>query len=1064
MARLLERLVGLARSGGRGAVSRAADGIRHLALAPASGEPVESAAVSDRARLGVVLQAAGLISLCEIAGWRLAEGLRGARVDGGGRLNGLRAEPGRSARPPCEELTRLLRALFRAGEDGIAGRGEARRAARELERRWRHSLDRVSADRVVADLVGVAPWLLELAAARDGRAGVVVRDGVEIPWSAGPAAHTGVQGACPLELLARGRFAAAVRAFRERPPADDDERLAQARALAGAGRFEAAMAALGGRADVAAETLRAECLLVTGELSAAREVVRRLEAGDLSPAELLVAADVALRVLKLVGEPERARDWAARALAGARGAERVRARLLQALAAGDRGDLVAMERTLAEVESAELRVELAPLLHEARTQLGLAHLDGRSAVEHATRKLALARRRMTRVEAGRAWSNLGVGRMLERRFSAAERAFGHAARLLRGCDGPLAVTLAGANLADVRLRLGKLDGVEGLLEASRLENRRAGNAAGLEEDELVGVRLELVRFEPEAALSRLDQLAATSAPRGEDRVAARRAAYAARALGWLGRPAAARAALARVGAEGLEELEPEEWPFLYALAGDTDGALAVAARSPWEALAVPLVRGESPPAARWRALEALEPFRAARFVLDAELVAPGTAPAERRERAAALFRRLGAPRAAEAVERSRAVAWRALSDYFEKPSGDRAAIEMLFAAVGHAEAELVLRGPDGERRLAGRGGRELPAERSCAFGEATLVLRAAEFDEPLRALFALMRRETPAAESAPAASSQSGEFLGESPVLRAAIDRLRRFAGSELPVLILGENGTGKELAARLVHAASARAGAPRVAVNCAGLAEALLLSELFGHARGAYTGADRERAGYFEAARGGTIFLDEIGDFAAGAQGSLLRVLQEKEIRRLGESLARRVDVRVVAATNRDLESMVEQGKFRQDLYFRLKAATVTLPPLRERGNDVLLLAEHALAGLRARRPELKLTPEARRALLAHAWPGNVRELLHVLEAAAMLCEDGRIAPEHLDLGTAPPPVKGSRPGDYHVETEAFRRRLIESALAACAGNLAAAARKLGVSRQFLSQFVRKYGIRVRP
>jgi transcriptional regulator with GAF, ATPase, and Fis domain len=479
--------------------------------------------------------------------------------------------------------------------------------------------------------------------------------------------------------------------------------------------------------------------------------------------------------------------------------------------------------------------------------------------------------------------------------------------------------------------------------------------------------------------------------------------------------------------------------------------------------AAPLVRGEAPPTGRWRALDRLERFRAARFVLDAELVAPGAAPAELRERAAAFFRRLGAPRAAALVERSRAVAWRALSDYFERPSTDRAAIEALLAAVGHGEAELVLREGDTEKRLAGGGGRELPAERTCSFGAAELVLRAAEFDEPLRALFALFRRELPPPAAAPPPAGPC-EIVGESPALLAALDRLRRFAATELPVLVLGENGTGKELAARLVHAASTRAAAPRVAVNCAGLAESLLLSELFGHARGAYTGAERERAGYFESARGGTIFLDEIGDFPSSAQGSLLRVLQEREIRRLGESIARRVDVRVVAATNRDLEAMVEEGKFRQDLFFRLKAATVTLPPLRERGNDVLVLAEHALSGLRRRCPGLKLTPEARRALLAHAWPGNVRELLNVLEAAAALTEDGRIAPEHLDLGGAPAPAKGRRPGDYHVEMDAFRRRLIESAMSACGGNLAAAARKLGVSRQFLSQFARKYALRPAP
>jgi DNA-binding NtrC family response regulator len=187
--------------------------------------------------------------------------------------------------------------------------------------------------------------------------------------------------------------------------------------------------------------------------------------------------------------------------------------------------------------------------------------------------------------------------------------------------------------------------------------------------------------------------------------------------------------------------------------------------------------------------------------------------------------------------------------------------------------------------------------------------------------------------------------------------------------------------------------------------------------------------------------------------------VLQEREIRRLGESLPRKVDVRVVAATNRDLEAMVDQGSFRQDLFFRLKVATLTLPPLRERGADVLLLAERFLAALRERRPELRLLPEARRALAAHPWPGNVRELRNAIEAAAALCEDGHISPAHLDLRSGPAP---GGDGDYHRMLEAYRRRLIEGALAAAEGSLAGAARQLGVTRQFLSQYVRKYGLDV--
>jgi anaerobic nitric oxide reductase transcription regulator len=289
------------------------------------------------------------------------------------------------------------------------------------------------------------------------------------------------------------------------------------------------------------------------------------------------------------------------------------------------------------------------------------------------------------------------------------------------------------------------------------------------------------------------------------------------------------------------------------------------------------------------------------------------------------------------------------------------------------------------------------------------------------------------------------------------VERLRRFAGSELPVLILGENGTGKELAARFVHESSARRGRDPVPFNCAGLSESLQLSELFGHARGAFTGADRAHVGVFEQAQGTSLFLDEIGDLPPSAQGAILRALQEREVRRVGESVPRRVDVRVIAATNRDLERMVGEERFRQDLFFRLKVATVLLPPLRERGDDVLLLAERFLEAERRRRPGLRLTAEARRALLAHAWPGNVRELKHVLEAAALLTDDGRIAPEHLDLRAAPPERTATA---YHRTMEEARRRMVVEALAAAGGRRAAAARALGMSRQNFSYLAKRLGL----
>jgi transcriptional regulator with GAF, ATPase, and Fis domain len=334
-----------------------------------------------------------------------------------------------------------------------------------------------------------------------------------------------------------------------------------------------------------------------------------------------------------------------------------------------------------------------------------------------------------------------------------------------------------------------------------------------------------------------------------------------------------------------------------------------------------------------------------------------------------------------------------------------------------------------------------------------------------------------AAAASPAAMAEDGAeggepreaaagLIGRSAPLLAAVARLRQFAPSDMPVLILGESGSGKELAAREIRRASRRSGAPWVPVNCAALSETLLLSDLFGHARGAFTGADRARAGVFETAHGGTVFLDEIGDLPAVAQGNLLRVLQEGEVRRLGESSARKVDVRLVTATHRDLGAMVRAGKFRQDLYYRLKVCTVTMPALRERGEDRMLLAEYFVEGERRRRgfPELSLAADARRAIEGHRWPGNVRELAHALQAATALAGNGPITAEMLDLGAPLGDESLHEASAYHRELDDFRRALLRKALRASSGNRAEAARHLGLSRQALSYLVRQLGLEDPP
>ena len=298
-----------------------------------------------------------------------------------------------------------------------------------------------------------------------------------------------------------------------------------------------------------------------------------------------------------------------------------------------------------------------------------------------------------------------------------------------------------------------------------------------------------------------------------------------------------------------------------------------------------------------------------------------------------------------------------------------------------------------------------------------------------------------------------GGMVGESRALHDALRRLERLAIGDLPVLLYGETGTGKELAAKRLHAESPRRERPFVAVNCAALSESLLLSELFGHARGAFTGADRDRAGVFETAHGGVVFLDEIGDLPSGAQGALLRVLQEGEVRRVGESKARRVDVRVVAATHRRLDALVERGAFRHDLYYRLNVAVVRLPPLRERGDDVLLLARHFLAAYDGR---LRLARDAEQLLLACAWPGNVRELRSVLQVAAAMHEgDGWLLGRDLELPTGPRVA-----ASYHGALDAERRRLLGEALSAAGGRRAEAARRLGITPQAVSYLVRRLGL----
>jgi two-component system NtrC family response regulator len=304
-------------------------------------------------------------------------------------------------------------------------------------------------------------------------------------------------------------------------------------------------------------------------------------------------------------------------------------------------------------------------------------------------------------------------------------------------------------------------------------------------------------------------------------------------------------------------------------------------------------------------------------------------------------------------------------------------------------------------------------------------------------------------------------IVAESPRSRELLDLVRRVAPSKSVVLLQGESGTGKELVARLLHFWSDRVGAPFVAVNVKAFAEGVLESELFGHEKGAFTGAAGARAGCFERAHGGTLFLDEIGEIAPAVQAKLLRVLQEGEVLRVGGAAPRPIDVRVVAATNRELRDEIAAGRFREDLYFRLNVIPVRLAPLRERREDVLPLAHHFLARHAAEAGRrLALSPAAEGALAAHAWPGNVRELENAIERGVVLARSDAIEPEDLLLHETTDAGGAAGNATLQSAMDAAAATRVRAALEGAGGNRAAAARRLGIDRTTLYRLMKRLGV----
>ncbi|SMC62816.1 PAS domain S-box-containing protein [Desulfocicer vacuolatum DSM 3385] len=313
-------------------------------------------------------------------------------------------------------------------------------------------------------------------------------------------------------------------------------------------------------------------------------------------------------------------------------------------------------------------------------------------------------------------------------------------------------------------------------------------------------------------------------------------------------------------------------------------------------------------------------------------------------------------------------------------------------------------------------------------------------------------------------------IVGKSPVMQSLFELIENVALTETPVMILGDSGTGKELVARAVHETGPRKDKPFIKVNCASLNESLLESELFGHVKGAYTGANRNRIGRFEAAHGGSIFLDEIGDIPMATQVKLLRVLEEKKIEKVGDNVSIDVDVRIITATNRNLEQLIQENVFREDLFFRINVFPIRCPSLVHRLDDIPLIAQHFI-NVNARKTGkniLGFTPEAMRQMMTYHWPGNVRELRNAVEYAFVLCNGSSVGPEHLPERVTVGPGPGKRSvrecrevlAESRADQAVDERKQLIQALKVAKGNQSRAARAIGVSRVTIWKRIKKYGI----
>lgn len=1057
--------------------------------------------LDDRQRAALLLQGAALLAHLRTAGWRL-NSWGSLLVDGRGvlRIGPDRVTAGRKEPSPQLVLRRLVSLLFGSAE--MAGRSAVRAELRPVVGGWHDLLLPLPAERLVADVLDHAPFLWE-GRYRDARLSLLAvhehGEGEEVVvaghprWrrsllrAAGPDRErlSNVVGSDeardhwlgdnvaggPIDWIARGDWRRAMEEILQGPPVEPDERSAVARAFLDGGRFEAALALVESSRRTEDILIRLKSLVRLGRLAAARRALTALEGRRLAGAAKLDECEEAIRIHAAACRGVQLGAWAKQALEAAVGPHSGRGRALAFLALRKvHGAVEAASRSDPEGEPADWTSCLAL----AR----LAMDRGRFQLADEALETALRFRRCLPVhDRASLWNELATRRLLVDDWAGAERAARVAVSLFRCCDGPAGRAGAHGNLAEARIRGGRLSGLRETIDSLRRLSLMAGSTAGIIDTRQLEAHLDLAEGRWGAALeccrSALDELRKRRLSNGRER---NLRLLSGRALVHLGRKQEARkellAALPLPVADRSAGLRAGSDVFAatFLLVGLREEARAIAegfaCAGPWAAVS----ENRAPSSADWQRLEGQGAYHCALAIHDLVCLGVENVPARMLESAVDTLADMGAEVLAQRVDAARRGPWRALRAFLDAEKLDSRAFHTLLASAGHPEARIAVHEPlDVEGRdqrtevlLDGPGGSD---RFSVDVPAGSLVLSADGIGEPTRALLTVIAVRTPAAfgrrreflEVAEAKEPAASRLIGRSKLLLAAQERVAKLALHDLPVLILGESGTGKELLARRLHDSSARASGPWQAVNCAALPEGLVMSDLFGHRRGSFTGADRDRVGVFESGEGGTVFLDEIAELPLAAQAMLLRALQEGEIRRVGESRPRHVDFRLVSATHRDLSAMVEAGEFREDLYYRLGVANVEAPALRDRNGDIMLLAHHFLGLFSGAQEGRRFSENARRRLLEYPWPGNVRELRNVIESAAVLAEGAEIRVGMLGLPKTPRRPHRVDGASYHSKLEQYRRGLIRKALEDAGGNQARAARALGMSRQALSYLVRR-------